>query len=161
MNRSELLALLDEKKISYQLTEHEPVHTIEEMRQLGLLDQGTVGKNLFLRDDKGKKHYLVFCRCDKNVDLKDLRPQIGSTRLSFASDERLMKHLQLTPGAVTPLGLLNNEDHQVTLVIDRDLEGCSKLGVHPMDNQATLWIAWDDLQRIVNELGNPVCMARI
>ena len=156
MNRKELLALLDAKGVSYELVEHEAVHTIDDMRALGLLEKGLVGKNLFLRNDNGKKHYLVFCGPDVQVDLKELRPQIGSSRLSFASDDRLAKHLGLTPGAVTPFGLLNAPGADIAWCVDSRMVGAPKIGVHPMDNEATLYLSWDDLRALVSETGNPI-----
>lgn len=158
MTRAELLALLDRQGIKYELVEHQPVHTIEEMRVLGLTDIGRVGKNLFLRNDNGKQHYLVFVDCDKEVDLKALRPQIGSSRLSFASDDRLARHLGLERGAVTPFGLLNDSSHAVTWVVDRDLVGAPKVGVHPMECTATVYLSMKDLTDLVNSLGNPIAV---
>lgn len=141
---------LDGLHISYEITEHPPVYTIEEMDSLGITSKGDVVKNLFLRDAKGKRHFLVVLEKDKRADLKALQEQLGSTKLSFASEERLEKHLGLSKGAVTPLGILNDFQGAVELVFDRDLIGRQRLGVHPNENTATLWISFDDLKKVAD-----------
>ena len=94
-------------------------------------------------------------RQDKKVDLKDLQARIGSTPLRFASEERLEKHLGLTKGAVSPLGILNDEEKAVEMVIDNDLKAFDLLGVHPNDNTATLWITLADLEKVIADRGQP------
>ncbi|NLT58934.1 MAG: prolyl-tRNA synthetase associated domain-containing protein [Clostridiales bacterium] len=161
MDRSELCRLLDEQGIPYELAEHPAVFTIEEMERLGLSGDGEVAKNLFLRDGKGRRHFLVMVHKDKQVDLKALRGQLGVSQLGFASEERLMQHLGLTRGAVTPLGLLNDGAAAVALVVDRDLVGHPRLGVHPNENTATLWIAYRDLVGLIERRGNPVLVVSL
>ena len=102
---------LDKLKIKYEVVEHEPVHTMEDMDRLGLPEKGTLCKNLFLRDSKGKRHFLVTCDEKKKVDLKSLGRQLGAGNLSFASEERLEKYLGVKQGSVTPFGLMNDTDH--------------------------------------------------
>lgn len=147
---------LDELNISYEVTNHPPVYTIEEMDDLGISDHGDVCKNLFIRDAKGKRHFLVVLNKDKQADLKNIREQLGTTGLSFASEERLSKYLNLSKGAVTPLGVVNDEDHLVEVVFDRDLINKEKLGVHPNENTATVWIAFDGLKKLVEQNGNKI-----
>lgn len=142
--------------ISYQLTEHPPVYTIEEMEALGITAQGDVVKNLFLRDAKGKRHFLVVLDKDKRADLKTLQEQLGSSKLSFASEERLEKYLGLSKGAVSPLGILNDPQGAVELVFDRDLIDRQRLGVHPNENTATLWISFDDLKKAAEATGHSI-----
>ena len=143
-DRSAALARLDALGVAYELTEHPAVFTIDEMEQLGLTGGGTVCKNLFLRDAKGRRHFLVVIPGDCRADLKSIETQLGSTRLSFASAERLQRYLGLIGGEVTPLGIINDPDAAVEVVFDRSLEGNPRVGVHPNDNTATVWLAFDD-----------------
>ena len=91
------------------------------MDRLGLPQKGTLCKNLFLRDAKGKRHFLVTCDEKKTVDLKALGRTLGAGNLSFASEERLEKYLGLKQGSVSPFGLMNDTDHAVEFFIDKDL----------------------------------------
>lgn len=143
--------------IAYEAIEHEPAYTVEDMETLPIPAGVTVAKNLFLRDAKGRRHFLVVLQKDKTADLRGLEAKIGSSRLSFASADRLSRHLGLTRGSVTPLGVLNDEARAVEVVFDSDLERCGKIGVHPNDNTATLMLEFADLLRVVKEHGNPVC----
>ena len=94
-----VLEKLQELNIAYKVVEHTPVYTIEEMDNLGNIFEGAkICKNLFVRDQKGKRHFLVVLPEEKRAPLDVIANKIGSTRLSFASPERLMKYLKLTPG---------------------------------------------------------------
>ena len=152
---------LDKQGIPYEVMEHKPVFTMEEMEEYGICEKGEVPKNLFLRDQNGKRHFLVVLQKDKKADLKALREKIGCTRLSFGSAERLQKYLGLTKGAVSPLGILNDEEQDVCVVIDKDLVGKERLGVHPNDNTATVWLSYHDLERIIKARGNDVLVIKI
>lgn len=110
-------------------------------------------KNLFVRDDKKQNYYLITVQGDKRVDLKEFRRKNGLRSLSFASPEELMEYLCLIPGAVTPLGLLNDPAHRVHFYMDVAFQG-GKIGVHPNDNTATIWMRTDDLLRLIRENGN-------
>ena len=147
---------LNELGINYELDEHEAVFTIEAIINLGLNKRGMIPVNLFLRDANGKCHFLVIHDGEKHSDLKKLREQIVCSRLSFGSDERLMKHLGLTRGSVSPFGLINNEKHDVELVIDESIKGQKLLGFHPNINTATVWISCEDFMKFVKSCGNPV-----
>lgn len=140
--------------ISYELIFHSAVYTIEEMDKLDIPSDVNIVKNLFLRDDKGKNHYLVFLRKDKTVNLKELKVKLNSTSLGFASEERLFKYLGLVKGSVTPLGIINDKEHKILVVCDNDLVGQEKLGVHPNDNTATVIIAFSDIKKVIEENGN-------
>lgn len=158
--KQEIYALLEKKGIPFEKLEHEAVYTMEDMNRAGITGRGTVCKNLFLRDAKGKNHYLVTVPEEKKVDLKELATQIGSTKFSFASAERLQKYLGVEQGCVSPLGVLNDESRLVTVVFDADLQGNDAVGVHPNDNTATIWLSPNDLCRIIKEHGNEVVSAR-
>ena len=123
--------------------------------------KGSVCKNLFLRDAKGRQHFLVVLPGDRQADLGALAAALGSSKLSFASEERLMKHLGLTKGSVTPLAVIQDPDHTVQVLLDESLTGMDRLGVHPLVNTATLWISGADLLRFVRSCGNPVKIVSI
>ena len=153
-----VLKALDELKIEYKVIHHEPVHTIEDMDALGVFTDGEVCKNLFLRNANGKTHYVVSMMKDKHPDIqKDIRGQLGCSRLSFGSDERLMKHLGLMPGAVSPFGIINDDDADVNLVFDSELKNLDTLvGFHTNDNTAFLWLKFSDLLEFIKSRGNDV-----
>ena len=148
---------LEKMGIAYGYAEHIPVFTVEEMEKLPLPDDVVIAKNLFLRDHKGKRHFLVVVHQNKNADLKRLGEKLG-TRLSFASEERLEKYLDLKKGSVSPLAAVNDGGKQVEFFFDRDLEACPRIGVHPNDNSATLFMTFADIVRVVEEHGNPVAV---
>lgn len=142
--------------VKYEIINHPAVYTIEEMDNLGISKKAEVCKNLFVRDAKGKKHYLIVLCKDKKANLAELANQIGSTKLSFASSERLDKYLGLKKGAVSPLGIINNFTKDVIVVFDKDLVGKENLGVHPNDNTTTVVITFNDLNKVITENGNIV-----
>lgn len=155
-NKEATLAYLDQQAIAYEKMEHEAVFTVEEMDKAGISSKGGVCKNLFLRDAKGKKHYLVVVPEEARVDLSQLPAQLGSTKLSFASPERLEKYLGVSQGSVSPLGILNDQEHAVQVVFDRELCKAAKLGIHPNDNRATVWMQFKDLKKIIEKAGNKI-----
>ncbi len=152
---------LEELKIKYTLIDHDPVYTIEEMEKIDIENIDYIVKNLFLRDAKGKKHYLVVADKDQKVELKTLESKIGSTKLSFASEDRLMKYLKLTKGAVSPFGIFNDEEAQVTVVFDKNLVGRANVAVHPNDNRATIVLSYEDLEKIVKDNGNVIKIVQL
>lgn len=153
---NEVIELLNKRNIKYELVEHDEVHTIEDMDKLGLLDKGYVCKNLFLRNANGKVHYALSCGHEKNVDIKNLADKIGSTRLSFASDERLKKYLGLEPGYVSPFGVINDENQSVIFVFDKELIGKKNVGFHPNTNKATIFLDFDEVAKIIKKHGNEI-----
>ena len=110
MNCEETLNKLDALGIAYEKIDHPAVYTIDEMDNLDITFKCNVVKNLFLRDAKGKRHFLVVLDKDKKADLAGIRGQLGCSKLSFASEDRLMKHLQLTKGDNTATVVLSYED---------------------------------------------------
>lgn len=152
---------LKELNIDYFVSDHKAVFTIDEMNSIGIGHNGIIAKNLFLRDAKGKRHFLVTIRHDKKVDLKSLRSKLDSTSLSFASEERLYKHLGLNKGSVTPFGVLNDPNGHVEVVFDEDLISEHSIGIHPNDNTATVWISFSDLLNVINKNGNKVSYVSI
>lgn len=152
--KKEIIELLNKEKINYEIVEHEAVYTMEDIDNLNLGKIGIEVKNLFLRDEKGKNHFLIVAKEDTQIDMKTLKDKINSTRLSFGSEERLQKYLGLTKGSVSPFGILNNEEKDVKVFIDVCLKGEVKIGVHPNDNTATIFIAIKDIENIIKKYGN-------
>ncbi|MDL2219017.1 prolyl-tRNA synthetase associated domain-containing protein [Ruminococcaceae bacterium OttesenSCG-928-O06] len=162
MPRQEIiLAFLQAQNIPYTLVQHPPAYNMQDIAAFGVTAHGHVCKNLFLRDSKkGKHHFLVTARGDLPVDLDTLGEKLG-WRLSFASEERLLRHLQLTPGQVSPLAAYFNQDNAVQVVLDAGLAALGTVGVHPCDNAATVFLSFDDLVRAVKACGNPVSVMEL
>ena len=155
MNKQELYVFLDEQKIKYTAIEHIPVFTVEEAEQLQLPNPEAGAKNMFLRDDKKRNYYLLTVRDALAVDLKQFQEKIGSRRLSFASEEDLMRFLALKKGAVTPFGVLNDKECAVQVYIDAYFEN-KTISVHPNENNATVYLAANDLVELLRVHGNKV-----
>jgi len=149
-------AALDALGISYERHEHPAVFTAADASQFWDPIPGVQCKNLFLRNKKGDRHYLVVVEIGKRVDLKDLVRTVADDRLSFGSAERLMAELGLTPGSVSPFGLLNDADGSVRVLIDQDLKGADRLIFHPNINTASVVVSWADLERFLATRANRV-----
>ncbi len=145
---------LDSLEIVYKRYEHPPVYTVEEAKQYWQDIEGAHSKNLFLRNSKGNRHYLVVLEENKKADIKGLSDKLGAGKLSFASERRLMEHLGLETGAVSPFGLINDEKNAVTAVIDRDLSKSSRVNFHPNVNTATVSITYSDFEKFLKNCGN-------
>lgn len=157
MNKEETLAFLKQEGIPYELSEHEAVFNMEEVSHIELPYPEADAKNLFVRDDKKRSYYLITVKGDKRVDLKEFRRANGTRPLSFASEADLLRIMKLIPGAVTPLGLLNDEERIVTLFLDAEfLEEPARIGVHPNDNTATVWLNTQDLTALIRAHGNDI-----
>lgn len=154
--KREVIGLLDDRGIDYEIVEHEAVYTMEGMEELGLPFGEEVVKNLFVRDDKKRSYYLVTMPEDRPCNMKALRRALSSRPLRFASEEDLSAILGLFPGAVTPFGILNDEERKVTFVIERSLFAQKAVGIHPNDNTATLRVSLEDVIDIVSDHGNEV-----
>jgi Ala-tRNA(Pro) deacylase len=143
--------------IDYRVVNHTAVHTMEEMAKLQLDIGCTVIKNLFLRDQKGRKFFLVCMKGDKRVNLQLITRKLGiSGSLSFANAAQLKEKLGLLPGSVTPLGILNDESRSVQIVLDKAFLDDELVGVHPNENTATVILRFEDLLRILDEHKNPI-----
>jgi len=153
---SAVVARLRELGVAYTRYEHPPVATVDEARRHWADIEATHCKNLFLRNQKGTRHYLVILEHSKTADLRRVADQIGDGRLSFGSPERLMKHLGLAPGSVSPFGLINDRQHAVRVAIDRDLRSARTLSFHPNINTVTFTVSGDDFKRFLDACGNPV-----
>jgi Ala-tRNA(Pro) deacylase len=149
-------AALDALGISYERHEHPAVFTAADASQFWDPIPGVQCKNLFLRNKKGDRHYLVVVEIGKRVDLKDLVRTVADDRLSFGSAERLMAELGLTPGSVSPFGLINDADGSVRVLIDQDLKGADRLIFHPNINTASVVVSWADLETFLATRTNTV-----
>lgn len=147
--------------IAYEVSEHPAVYTMEEMAQLGLDKLGIIPKNLFVRDGKGRQHFLITAAADTHIDLKALGEKLGVKKLSFASAERLQQYLGVTAGCVSPFGVLNDTQNAVTVIFDSKLAGLPKLGVHPNVHNATVWLSFEDLCKAIQKAGNTIQIIEI
>lgn len=161
MNKQEVYQFLKDNNIQYEVTEHPAVYNMEEMDNLHL-PYPYSAKNLFVRDDKKANYYLITVKEEKRVNLKKFRKQNGTRNLSFASENDLIDILRLTPGSVTPFGLLNDKEQKVKFYIDEDLlSGDGMIGIHPNENTATVWLKTEDLIKILKENGNEINIVKI
>ena len=147
-------AFLREHGIAVARHAHPPVMTVEESERLVPRLPGAKTKNLFLRDKKGARHFLVTVPHDRAVDLNALGAVLGVGRLGFASPERLARHLAIAPGSVSLLALVNDRGHAVEFVIDRSLWDAPAVHAHPLTNDATMVIAHGDLERFLTATGH-------
>ncbi len=145
---------LETNQIAYTRHDHPAVYTVEEADRLVPELPAAKTKNLFLRDDKGKRHFLVVVPGHKQVDLKTLKDRMGVKRISFGSPERLKKHLEIEPGAVSLLALYNDKAHAVEVFVDQDLWASESFQCHPLVNTATLEITRENLARFLEITGH-------
>lgn len=162
MNKKEILNILKEKNIWFELEDHEAVFNMEDLNNLNLKYKDRDAKNIFLRDDKKQNYYLITVKGDKRVDLKQFRKDFNTRNLSFASSEDLMRILNLVPGSVSPLGILNDNELKVTLYLDEFfLSNNGIIGVHPNENTATIWLKVTDLVNLIKQHGNQIFLVSL
>lgn len=145
---------LEANQIAYTRHDHPAVFTVEEADRLVPELAAAKTKNLFLRDDKGRRHFLVVVPGHKPVDLKGLKNRMGVKRISFGSPKRLKKHLGIEPGAVSILALYNDKAHDVELFMDQELWASEAFQCHPLINTATLEITRENLTRFIEVTGH-------
>ncbi len=155
-NEQKVYDVLEKLDISYVRHEHPPVFTVEEAEQHWENITGAHCKNLFLRNKRGNRHYLVILESSKKADLKVLNHKLGEDRLSFASEERLMRYLGLETGAVSPFGLINDAQKEVQVLIDQDLKEAECVNFHPNVNTATVGISFADFEKFLSSCGNSI-----
>ena len=132
MNKEMIYYYLNKKNIRYELIEHEAVYTMEDLSKLDIPYPDSDAKNLFVCDDKKENYYLITVKNNKRVNLKDFQKEYHTRPLSFASSDDLFTFLKLTPGAVTPFGLLNDKNLKVKFYLDKEfLDGNHLIAVHP------------------------------
>ncbi|MBW2059422.1 MAG: prolyl-tRNA synthetase associated domain-containing protein [Deltaproteobacteria bacterium] len=150
----DIYRFLSEHGIEYERQDHPPVFTCEEADRLVPPLPGAKTKNLFVRDRKGRRHFLVVVGYEKAVDLKALASLLGVNKLGFASPDRLRRYLGVDPGAVTILGLANDPAGEVEVVIDREIWNSKAFRCHPLVNTSTLVISKEGIQRFVEITGH-------
>ena len=155
-NEEKVYSYLNELNIEFESIKHEPMFKsndlAKEFKDVDMLDI----KNLFLRDDKGKNHYLVIMPYLKPLDIKSLAKKIGTKRMSFASKERLMRYLNVKPGAVSVFNLINDVHHEVIVILDQATFSHPRVGFHPNTNTETLIFSREDLKRLIESFNNPI-----
>lgn len=152
MNKEQIYRYLKQKNIWYEITNHKAVYNMKDLQDVDLPYPEGDAKNLFVRDDKKRNYYLITVKGTKKVDLKEFRQQNNTRPLSFVNEKELLELLNLKPGSVTPLGLLNDKEHKVEFFIDNELlEEPGIIGVHPNENTATVWLKTRDLITILKE----------
>lgn len=157
MNKQEVYDFIKSKNIWHEITEHEAVFNMDELSKIEVPYNDCDAKNLFVRDDKKENYYLITVKWNKRVDLKEFRKRYDVRPISFASAEDLMKYLNLIPGSVSPLGLLNDKERKVKFYLDDSFfEDDKIIGIHPNDNTATVWLKVDDLINIIKEHGSKI-----
>ena len=154
MQEEGLYALLAELGIDFVKVEHPAYGSVADYHRDGIEFPGQCVKNLFLKNRKGNRYYLLVLDELKTADLAKLAAETGEARLSFASEERLRELMQLEPGAVTPFGLANDSEHRVSVLLDSDIDPAELIGFHPMVNDSTLCISVPDFLRFLGHTGH-------
>src|SRR6476646_2698115 len=149
-----VLARLDQLAIPYDRYEHPPIATGDEGLEHWDGIDAVHCKNLFVRNQKGSRHYLVILPVTKRADLRLGANQIGDGKLSFASADRLLRYLGVTPGSVSPFGLIHDRQHHVHVFLDRELKIASRISFHPNINTRTVVLAFPDFERFLDSTGN-------
>jgi Ala-tRNA(Pro) deacylase len=150
----DIYSLLDQLGIKYERHDHAPVFTCDQAEAALPNHPSVQTKNLFMRDKRGRRHLLLVTTCEKAVDIKRFAEQANADRLSFASPERLMKHLGVEPGSVTVLGLMHDTSNAVELYIDADVWHAARWRCHPLVNSATLVLDRADVERFLEHTGH-------
>ncbi|PSJ47470.1 prolyl-tRNA synthetase associated domain-containing protein [Zobellella endophytica] len=152
----DIMARLASWQIRPKLIEHPPLHRCDDADRLLVDRPGTRLKNLFLRDNYGRRHALLLTRPDKQVDLKVLSRRLGWSRLGFASPARLRRYLGVDPGHVSVLALVNDMEQEVELWLDEELREGDDFHCHPLRNTATVLLSRADLLRFAGYTGHRI-----
>ncbi len=160
MNK-EIFEKLKELEIEYKIVEHPAAFTMEEIAEYDLHSHGHIPKNLVLRDVKGTRNMLVVLHGDKRADLRLIRDEIDSTKLSFASDERLDKYLKVEKGSVSPFGVIYDTERELEIYFDADLKNEEIVGCHPNDNRATVFLKFSDLVSFIKSCGHTITYIKV
>ena len=140
--------------IDFDYYEHPEAPTIEIAAQFYRGEGTVLCKNLFFRNHKGNRHYLVIMDSRHNMNIHDIEHKLHQGKLTFASPERMMKYLGVKPGSVSLFGLVNDVNHDVTLFVDNELRQAAKVSFHPNDNTASLVISNADMMKFIENIGN-------
>lgn len=148
-NRKAVLEVLKKLDIAYEMHEHPPTPTIDEAVKYWGKMKSTHCKNLFFRNHKGNKHYLVIFEHQQQLVIKDLEQRLKQGKLSFASETRMNKYLGVKPGSVSLFGLINDTENHVVVFLDKNLLESEFLSFHPNDNTASLKISQKDFRNFL------------
>ena len=147
--------LLDKLGVEYERVDHEPAMTMEVCQEIDKVLQAVICKNLFLCNRQQTSFYLLMIPDTKVFHTKDLSAQIGSARLSFAKPEYMEEFLDITPGSVSVMGLMNDKDHRVQLLIDEDVLNSEYVGCHPCINTSSIRFKVKDLvEKVIPAMGH-------
>ncbi len=152
----QLYKVLKELNIPFDYYEHPPVPTIGEAKKYWKDIDAAHCKNLFFRNHKGNKHYLVIIEHTHDLSIHDLEQRLKQGKLTFASDHRMDKYLGLSPGSVTPFGLINDTTNHVHLFIDENLKKFERISFHPCINTASLVVRYSDFEKFLQLTGNTI-----
>jgi len=153
-NKEKVLKVLDDLDIEYEIFSHPPLPTIEVALEYWKDIDATHCKNLFFRNHKGKKHYLVILKHVQKLAIHELEKRLKQGKLSLASDKRLKKYLDVQPGSVTPFGLINDEENHVHIFLDENLKESGKISFHPNVNTFSIVLSYKDFEKYLNWTGN-------
>ncbi len=154
LGQPEVYQLLERLDVSYDYYEHPPTPTVEEARRYWTDTRTTYCKNLFFRNHKGNKHYLVILECSRELKIHDLEKHLKQGKISFASEQRMSTYLGLQPGSVSPFGLVNDKEHHVHVFFDSRLREAKKISFHPNDNRVSLVLPADGFWRYMDQTEN-------
>lgn len=149
-----VLNYLNANDLKHSWYTHDEAPTIEIARKQWRNDGSKHCKNLFFRNHKGNRHYLVVLDCEQELDIHDLEHRLHQGKLSFASPQRMERYLGLTPGSVSPFGLINDSENHVHLFLDKNLQQHKSLSFHPNDNHATVVISNEVFMKYLELVGN-------
>ena len=152
--QKELYELFGKLDIQFEYHEHPPLYTIEDARIHWKDYNSGRCKNIFFRNHKGDRHYLVILEHLRQLNIRDLEKRLRQGKLTFASDERLKKYLGVAPGSVSPFGLINDTDKHVHVFIDEKLNESTRLAFHPNDNTASIVVSKSDFLKFMKFTGN-------
>ena len=149
-----VLAFLSTNGLEHTYYTHPEAPTIDIARQYWQKDGSKHCKNLFFRNHKGNRHYLVCFDCDRDMAIHDMEHRLHQGKLSFASPQRMERYLGLEPGSVSPFGLINDEENHTHLFLDKNLESAESLSFHPNDSRGTVVISREEFLRYLDAVGN-------
>jgi len=152
--QQELYEILDRLGIRFEYHEHPPAPTIEEAMKYWKDLRATHCKNIFFRNHKGNRHYLVILEHRQNMGIHDLEKRLHQGKLTFASPQRMQRYLGVEPGSVTPFGLINDREHHVHLFLDENLKNSERISFHPCINTASIITDYKDFIRYLEWVGN-------
>ena len=161
MKLIDIYEFLDSVDVLYERFDHPAVYTVSEAKEMSPEIDGASTKNLFLRDKKGIRHFLVVVPQDKQVDLKELSSILEASRLSFASPDRLKKYLGIEPGSVSILALLNDPEKIVEVFVDNELWNAEIILCHPLVNTSTLAITRNGIKQFLEKTGHNLMLVEV